>query len=121
MTDDLLQTLRAAVDRLYYPSESDAPFEVFRWPRAAGRTPRSAVAGHEDDGVRLEEQSPDAFFAPLADVQDAERFRSLRRAMEAAARGLTIVRAGERRVAIYLIGRARDGQWVGVRTTSVET
>jgi hypothetical protein len=129
--DDLLHTLRAAADGLLYPSESDEPFEAFRWPGSAGRTARAAVAAHEGetpegaarerDDVPLDVQTPAAFFGPLEGGEDAGRYRALRRALEAAVRGLTVVRAGERQVAVYLIGRATDGDWVGLRTTSVET
>lgn len=119
--DDLLQTLRAAADGLYYPSESDEPFEAFRWPGSAGRTARAAVAARAGADVPLDEQSPAAFFDPLAATADADRYRALRGALESAVRGLTVIRAGERRVAVHLIGRAPDGDWVGLRTTSIET
>lgn len=121
MADELTDELRAATDGLYYPSESDAPFEWFDWPATAGRTARAAVAGHEPAGARIEEQSPDAFFEPLADGEDADRFARLRTLLERRVADQTVVRAGEVRVNIYLIGRTRDGGWVGVRTTAIET
>ena len=122
MADDLLSSLRAAAEGLYYPSESDAPFEPFRWPAAAGWTARAAVAAHEDEGARIEEVSADASFGPLESGEDADRYRQLRRTLERAVRDLTVIRAGEVRVAIYLIGRTRRGDgWVGLRTTSIET
>ena len=34
---------------------------------------------------------------------------------------LKVFRVGRTRVAVYLVGKTKDGAWAGVRTTSVET
>ncbi|MDB5296639.1 MAG: nuiA [Phycisphaerales bacterium] len=117
---DPLQPLREAGDGLLYPSESDALFEVFRWPAKAGMSAREAVAARTE-GEPVDEQTIDAFFAPLADTDDAARFARLRQAVERSLTDPTVIRVGEVRVAIYLIGRAPSGEWAGLRTEAVET
>jgi hypothetical protein len=121
-TPDDLQALAHASEGLTYPSESDAPFEPFQWPAAsAGGSARDAVAALGKAGARIEEISPGDFFAELAGSDDAERFKALRQTLESRLSGLKVIRVGERRVDVYLIGRARTGHWAGLHTTSVET
>lgn len=117
-----VKALREATAGLEYPSESDAPFEVFRWPGNAGGSAREAVAAHA--GARkIEEVGVDEFFKQLEGSEDAERFRQLRRVLESQLSGLKIFRVGvgEVKVDVYLVGRARSGDWVGLHTVSVET
>jgi hypothetical protein len=118
---DDLDAVRRAADGLLYPSESDEPVEVFRWPATAGRSARDAVAAHEPPGEPIDEQPAAEFFDRLRHTTDAEGFDALRRALEAAVADLRVFRVGEVSIAIYVIGKARDGEWAGVRTVSVET
>ena len=121
-TDDDQQALARASAGLTYPSESDAPFEPFRWPAASAReTVRDAVARHGKRGVRVDEVSVDDFFAELDGSDDAERYKALRQALESHLSGLKVIRTGERKVDVYLIGRTKNGDWAGLHTTSVET
>ncbi len=114
---DLLTT---QVDGLTYPSESDAPFDVFCWP-AKNDSAREEIAAHAPPGATLQELSINDFFAPLKDTDDANRFIQLRRTLEAQLSGLTVFRAGRIEVQIYLIGKTLSNQWAGVHTVSVET
>ncbi|HEX8912161.1 MAG TPA: nuclease A inhibitor family protein [Humisphaera sp.] len=126
MPTDPLQTLRAAVAGLEFPSEQDAPFTAFRWAGKKWPDARSAVlsdSGYEkgDPQPPVTEEQPAAFFARLERTPDAERFRKLRAALESTVAGLTILRVGEVQVAYYLIGRTPAGEYAGVWTTAVET
>ena len=120
---DDLQALARASAGLVYPSETDAPFEPFRWPAASLKeSGRDAVLKHVKRGGPVEEVSLGDFFAELEGSDDADRYKALRQALEARLSGLTVVRVGERKVDVYLIGRTRAaGDWVGLHTTSVET
>jgi hypothetical protein len=119
---DELQALTRASEGLTYPSESDAPFDTFRWPASsAHESARDAVATRGKRGARIEEVSADDFFAELAGSDHAERFKALRQVLESRLSGLTVIRTGERKVDVYLIGRTRTGDWAGLHTTSVET
>ena len=119
---DELAELRKAIDGLIYPSESDAPFDVFRWDDKGGGSAKAQVIAHTGAADEpVEEMSLDAFFAPLAGATDAARFSQLRRALESTLSAPAVIRVGERKIDIYLIGRTRSGAWAGVHTTSVET
>ena len=76
-----LAPIRAASAGLLYPSESDAPFEVFDWDRAEGTTASDQVAAHSRKGEPVEVVSADAFFAALDETDDAAGYRALRRVL----------------------------------------
>jgi hypothetical protein len=121
MQPDPLEPLRRAVDGLTYPSESDEPFDVFRWD-ATGAA-RDQVAAHAGKGRKIEAVPVDAFFGQLDDADDADRFRALRRVLESAVKDLQIFRArgGDAEVDVFLIGQLPSGNWAGLHTVSVET
>ena len=102
---DPLDPIRRAAAGLVYPSESDAAVEPFAWPASAGATAKAAVAAKQKPGTPIEEVSADDFFAELDGTSDAAGFRTLRQALDAAVAGLTVLRAGEVRVSIYVVGR----------------
>ena len=54
-------------------------------------------------------------------VEEGERWVALRRAIERNLTDVRVFRVGERRVDVYVVGRTRGGEWVGLHTTSVET
>src|SRR4051812_43336766 len=107
MGTNLKDTLKQATDGLMYPSESDAPLDVFVWP-AAGKTAVEAVRLNVKIAAPIEERSAAELFDELAGVD--EGFVRLRQVMEATLTGLTVVRFGEVEVGVYVIGRARSGE-----------
>src|SRR5207248_9210996 len=124
--------LRAATDGLSYQSETDAPWTVIDWPTAEGEPTAEAVRkrGRHKADAPAEEQSVDEFFAPLVAEQDwygdeekatSARYRQLRDAVKHLLGGPKVVRIGERKIAVYVIGTAKEGGWAGVKTTAVET
>jgi len=122
MPADDLAEIRKAADGLQYPSESDAPFDVFRWPGTSG-TARDVVGAHGGTGRKIEEVAIDAFFAELIESDDGARYKQLCRALESNLKELKIFRVGvgEPKVEVYLVGRTRIGELAGLHTTSVET
>jgi hypothetical protein len=118
--DALLDSLKKATDGLLYPSESDEPFEPFRWKRTTD-DPAKEVAARAKPGAKVREQSVADFFGALADADDAARFADLRRTLESKLAGLRVFRVGDIEVGIYLIGKTPNGDWAGLRTVSVET
>jgi hypothetical protein len=120
--EDELAELRAAVEGLTYPSESDEPFDVFRWPVGRG-TARNQVVAHGGAARKVVEVPVDRFFGQLETSEDAERYRALRRVLESTLAKLKAFRVGdgEVRVDVYLTGKLRGGTWAGVHTVSVET
>jgi hypothetical protein len=117
MSQDELQDIKKASDGLQYPSESDAPFDLVRWPA------KDALATHFGVARKVEEVAIDTFFAELVESDEAERYRQLRRALESNLKQMKIYRVGvgETKVDIYLLGHLRSGDWGGLHTTSIET
>jgi hypothetical protein len=119
---DEIRQLAAAARGLLYPSETDAPLTPFRLPASAVATAGDAVRAHASDAsAAIQQVAVDDFFAELLASDEGDRWRRLRAALEAAVTGLEVWRCGSRRVEVYLIGKARSGQWAGLRTISVET
>jgi hypothetical protein len=126
MADDAAATIQKASAGLLYPSESDAPFDLVRWEAAKGDPTPAAVAGIGSKGRKkgrpVEEVSPDEFFAPLAETDDAARFKSLEQVLRKTLTDLKVYRVGgAAKVEVYVLGRAASGEWLGLHTTSVET
>jgi hypothetical protein len=122
MSQDELKIIERASAGLLYPSESDAPFDLFRWPAKGAGSARDVVM-LRGAGRKMEEVMVDHFFAELVASDEGERYEQLRRALESQLLELRILRlgSGEVKVDIYLIGRTRSGDWAGLHTTSVET
>ena len=71
------------------------------------------MARHGRRDARVEEVSVGDFFAELEGSEDADRYKALRQALEARLSGLTVIRIGERKVDVYLIGRAQCRRRLG--------
>ena len=118
--EDTLSQLQLAVDGLLYPSESDEPFEVFTWPAREGSS-QAAVAARVSSNA-ISEQTVEAFFGELVDDDQAARFSALRKVLEFNLSDLGVFRVTRgSEVDIFVVGRAGDGAWAGVKTLSVET
>jgi histidine triad (HIT) family protein len=120
---------------LLYQSESDEPFTSFTWPaadvgRALSRKKVLTLGGHGAK-ERVEEQSPDESFGPLARYEDwfgageratADRYAKLAAAVANALDGTRVYRVGSGpEKTLYVVGHAESGDWVGLKTTAVET
>ena len=71
---------------------------------------------------KVSEVAMQPFFAELADGDDAEGFAQLQQVLEQELYDLHVFRVGEGpKIEIYVVGRAANGEWIGVHTTSVET
>lgn len=119
-----LAPLRQASDGLLYPSESDEPFTPFAWAGAADSAQGGAqaqVVAHSSKGAAVSEQAVDQFFSQLQGTPDAALYVQLRKVLEQQLSELKVFRAGEVRVAVYLIGKTHSGSWAGLQTLSVET
>src|SRR4051794_27998536 len=121
-TRETAAALRAASDGLLYTSETDAPWAVIDWPAAEGEPTAEEVRrrGRHKPDAPAEEQSPDKFFAPLTTDQDwygedekatAARYRQLHDTVRRLLGGPKVIRIGEVKVAVYVIGSAKEGGW----------
>jgi hypothetical protein len=102
------------------PSETDAPFEVVELPgepspeslRQFARVPKKSA---------VEEVTLDTLFLTVP-TDDTNKFQKLRQAVQSQLSNVKVYKVGdqaERRV--FIIGKASDAQWVGLKTTVVET
>jgi hypothetical protein len=132
MPSAAVTALTKASTGLLYPSETDAPFEVFTWKNGtAALSPEVLLAF-----AKLDAASPvavvtvDDFFSPLTAEKDwhgheekalVQKFKELRQAVCTNLLDPKVYRVGAIEIAIYLAGKTHDGAWVGLKTTSVET
>jgi hypothetical protein len=125
MNQTVRAALQAASEGLLYPSETDEPFEPLSWGRAVGDlTAREAarLAGASAAAV-VEEQTLAEFFKPLTvdEADDAEQWRRLQQVVEEQLSGARVFRVGRVNIDVFIVGRAADGEWVGIKTRVVET
>jgi hypothetical protein len=118
---------------LYYPSETDAPFEPLSWDTAALGEPTAdsaRVAAGAAADAPVHTRSIDQLLGPLGldrpafdddERAVAARFRDLAAALNAALAEPRVYRVGSPEVTILIVGRAADGRWHGLRTAAVET
>ena len=129
MSADTSAALKKATRGLLYPSESDAPFQTIQWKGSEGPLTKQTVLklGKHPASARVEQVSLDDFFEELtgedsgADPEDAAKFQALRQVIEGQLSGVKVFRVGETKVTIYIVGKTRDGDLAGLKTTSVET
>lgn len=132
-TDPALAALTAAAEGVSYESETDAPFEAFRWKPAAGADLTAAavreLGGHAADEP-VEEASVADFFSPLvkvlkwhraAEKAAVKKAAALAAAVAAALTAPRVFKVGGAEKTIYVVGRTKSGGWAGVKTTAVET
>lgn len=131
MTDEqLLEELREATRGLNFMSESDYPFEIFKWGDAEptheflrGLTGEAAEAPVETrtvaDFFRVATSEAEWKNAELLDA--ARRFQALQRLLEQNLTDLKVFRVGVVNIPVYVVGRSTSGNWLGVSTRVVET
>ena len=132
MPDETLSLLQEAIQHLLYMSESDAPFEVVHWENGRGPLDRKqvlALTGYEEN-TPIKEITLHDFFKDLIQKKswygeiERETMRQYQRLFAVIQQRLTDVKVfflGKVRVEIYIVGRSADGDWVGVKTTAIET
>lgn len=129
--EQLTGELKKAADGLTFMSETDHPLEVVRWDGTREITHeflrREAGKGA---GAPVEEVTAAQVFRAAAaepewkgdeELRTARRFQDLARLLEENLEGLTAYRVGEIDITIYVVGRGRGGDWLGVATRAVET
>ena len=131
-TTETAAALQKAADGLTYPSETDAPWKAFAWPDAAGAPTAEEVRkrGRHKADAPAEQRPVGELFEPLTSEQNwygdeekaaAAKNRALHDAVEKLLAAPVVFRFGERKIAVYVVGQAKEGGWAGLRTTAVET
>jgi hypothetical protein len=129
--EQLLAELERATEGLLFLSESDYPFELVSWGRlneiSFDYLRRQAAV---EASAPVQVQSLEEFFGvAMSEAQGkgeralaiARRFQSLVRLLKENLTELKVYRIGEINVPVYIVGRTRAGNWVGLSTRVVET
>jgi hypothetical protein len=114
-----LAQLQAAAKDLLFPSESDAPVEAFAWPAADTAEAALRANAAVTDGAPVETVTVAQLKKTIPSESRAE-FKPLFDLL-AALKGTTVFKVGEVNVAVYVVGKAADGSFLGVKTEVVET
>jgi hypothetical protein len=123
--------LAAAAEGLVYISEGEAPFRPVLVPGPAASAQEALRALLKlPDGAAIETRTLERFFAHLTDRADPNdpiaqalvpRYRQLMETLRRLLPDVGVYRVGTAEIACYLIGRADDGSFPGLRTTAYES
>ncbi|GAB2543966.1 nuclease A inhibitor family protein [Rufibacter soli] len=125
----LLPQLEQAAKDLLFISESEAPLEPFTLPAGTpAETQDGFLAAMGQTGQPVEQVELPYFFRNMVRPSDdpveqasAERFKALQTWLETNLQELKVYRVGQTEVQAYIIGKAQDGSWLGLKTTLIET
>ena len=118
----IVDTLKKAAKGLKYTSETEAKLEPFLWEDGDKLTDAHLLelAG-EEEGAAVEQESLDDFFHAVP-PEDKEKFDALAKVLKEQLSGVKVYKVGdEAEKQAYIVGKTKDGQWAGLKTTVVET
>ena len=128
---EITEELKRLTERLLFMSESDYPFEIFYREGKTELSPQALLelSGQPGDSP-LEVTNVEDFFgaaaaeAPWKGEQAlaiAKRYQALLRLLRENLDDLKVYRVGRVNITIYIIGRSKMGNWLGISTRVVET
>jgi hypothetical protein len=128
---DLLQQFKTATDGLLFMSESDYPFEIHEWVNLPEVTPEylKRVASLPAD-TAVEQTTIDNFFRPAVQSYDGQsetarstsaRYRQLVQLIHDNLTDVTVYKLGRINMPVFIVGKARPGNWMALSTRVVET
>lgn len=133
-TDELIDELQRLSTGLLYPSETDAPISVFEWRTGekGAYTDENLMhdLGHPEDATLSEIETAEEFFDGLTDtyewhtpeeIEMTKQFVELKEMLFANITKPRHIWIGEREVDVFVFGRTKDGDIIGLRTLIVET
>ncbi len=132
-TDQFVDALRRLCTGLLYPSETDAPIDVYVWntsERGAMTFDNIAFDLHHPEDVHVSESEAEEFFEGVTDiyewhtpeeVEETKQYQALKEMFFANVTKPIQLWFGENKVDVLVLGRTSDGNYVGLRTFIVET
>jgi hypothetical protein len=103
-------------------SETDTPLEPFAW-EGGGKLTKDRLrelAGAEK-GTAVEQSILADFFGAVSE-EDRDKFDALAKVLQEQLSGVKVYEVGdEPQRQVYVVGKAPDGRWAGLKTTVVET
>jgi len=132
MNQAAMAELQAAIQGLTFPSESDEPFQVVDLGKDEGPMTEDKLSAMTQQPrlAQVERVDTGQFFARLTvpqptpgqvDPEVARRYSKLLEVLNTHLTDIQVVKFGQGEVAIYIIGRTKDGTHAGVRTAATET
>lgn len=118
MDSETLAVLREAADGLLFPSETDAPFEVFYWEVAENSAASILRFAPRMAGEPMRTLSLSDF---LQDLDEEKEFHALREALEKTLIAIIVYRFGTVHPTYFIVGNDADGNLAGLKTKAVET
>ena len=129
-TAEIIDRLKQATTDLLWTSESDYPFEVNTWNQGTEITPAALFKDLTPTDKPIESITLDDFFAPALRTEDwydekelanVDRYQQLVSTIETNLSEVRVFRIGEIEIEVYIVGKAADGDLVGLKTQVVET
>jgi hypothetical protein len=127
----LKNELSGKVKDLYFPSESDHPIEAVSYPSSGDPLKTIAEADSSKPAVPVQQGMKFAdFYEKYAVAKDwqsagskefAAKFGAALDVMKEHLDDLQIFRQGEVEVDLFILGRDKESNWTGLKTTVVET
>jgi hypothetical protein len=129
--EEIIEELKRMTDGLLFMSESDYPFEIFHREGQADMSPEylRELSGQPAD-TPVEVKSVDDFFRVAvsepdwkgeAEIAVAGRYQALLRLLKESLDELRVYRVGVINIPVFIIGRSKTGNWLGISTRVVET
>jgi hypothetical protein len=129
--EQFLQELKEAVTGLWVMSESDYPFEIVQLEGEAELSDEllQKASGSSQDSP-IETRTVDEFFRSKIyhleeggrpDENVAHRTKSLLKLLRENLTELRVYRVGTINIAVLILGKSREGSWLGLYTRVVET
>jgi hypothetical protein len=126
-----IQALRNASQGLLFPSETDAPLEVFEWPGEQGKPDKARVLelARLPANTPVKTKSVDAFFKEATKEESwhddeekatVQKFKQLVQKVKESLADVKVFQAGKVESDAYIVGRTEAG-WAGVKTKVVQT
>jgi hypothetical protein len=128
---EITEELKQLTEGLLFMSESDYPFETVYWedlPEISTQFLRGLSGQAEDAPVEI--VSVDEFFRVAMSEeswrseesrQEAKKYRGLVQTLKDNLDELKVYRVGEINIPVYIVGRNKTGNWLGISTRVVET
>lgn len=129
--EELLLKIEQAAQGLLFMSESDYPLETVYWEGVGEISPqflRSLTGSVEATPVEV--VSVDEFFRIVMSEEnrrteesrrEAKKYRDLAQLLKENLDELKVYRVGKINIPVYIVGRNKTGNWLGISTRVVET
>jgi hypothetical protein len=130
--EQILAELERETAGLFFMSESDYPFQIVRWEGLTEITPQFLleVTGQGADTPIIVQSVTDFFGGgAMAEQQSKDKrgavelkgYQSLVRLLEESLDDLRVYRVGKINIPVFIVGRSKTGNWLGLSTRVVET